>query len=87
MTPHNTKIFQVEQKQMCIGLSGCLFGKRKLKSSGIGTALQIRAGRRSITASLRPLTAHIYHVMIIMTGGFSVKSFLSLFPRKSFEQS
>ena len=84
MTPHNTKIFQVEQKQMCIGLSGCLFGKRKLKSSGIGTALQLRAGQRSITASLRPLTAHIYHVMI---GGFSVKSFLSLFPRKSFEQS
>ena len=42
-------------------------------------ALQIRAGQRSITASLWPLTAHIYHVMIIVTGGFSKKSFLLLF--------
>ena len=37
------------------------------------TALQIRAGQRSITANLWPLTAHIYHVMIIVTGGFSKK--------------
>ena len=49
------------------------------------TALQISAGQQSITASLRPLTAHIYHVMIIVTGGFSKKSLL-LFPRNSFEQ-
>ena len=38
-------------------------------------ALQIRVGQRSITTSLWPLTAHIYHVMIIVTGGFSEKSF------------
>ena len=50
-------------------------------------ALQIRAGQRSITAILRPLTAHIYHVMIIMTGGFSKKSFMLSFPGNSFEQS
>ena len=46
-------------------------------------ALQIRAGQRSITASLWPLTAHAYHVMIIVTSSFS-KSFslviLFLFP-------
>ena len=41
----------------------------------ITTALQIRAGQRSITVNLPPLTAHIYHVMIIVTGGFSSKSF------------
>ena len=43
----------------------------------IQAALQIRAGQRSITANLWlwPLIAHIYHVMIIMTGGFSKKSF------------
>ena len=40
------------------------------------TALQIRDGQRSITANLLPLTAHIYHVMIIVTGGFSKKSVL-----------
>ena len=51
------------------------------------TALQIRTGQRSITANLRPLTAHIYHVMIIETGGFFKKSFLILlFPRNSFER-
>ena len=51
------------------------------------TALQIRTGQRSITANLRPLTAHIYHVMIIETGGFFKKSFLILlFPRSSFER-
>ena len=50
------------------------------------TALQIRAGQRSITANLRTLTAHIYHVMIIEAGGFFKKSFLILlFPRNSFE--
>ena len=39
------------------------------------SALQIRAGQWSITANLWPLTTHIYHVMIIVTGGFSKKSF------------
>ena len=34
-------------------------------------ALQIRAGQRSITASLWPLTAHAYHVMIIVISSFS----------------
>ena len=51
-------------------------------------ALQIRAGQRSITANLRPLTAHIYHAMIIVTGNFSKKfSLLLFFPRNSFERS
>ena len=39
------------------------------------TALQTRAGQGSITANLRPLTAHIYYVMIIVTCDFSKKSF------------
>ena len=37
--------------------------------------LQIRAGQQRITANLWPLTAHIYYVMIIVTGDFSKKSF------------
>ena len=57
----------------------------------IKSALQIRAGQRPIAANLWPLTAHISHVMIIVTGGLSKKSFflliLFLFPRNSFEQS
>ena len=36
---------------------------------------KIRTGERSINANLRPLTAHIYHVMIILTDGFSKKSY------------
>ena len=44
------------------------------------------ASQRSITANLRPLNTHIYHVVIIMTGGFSKKSFLLLFSRNSFEK-
>ena len=39
------------------------------------SVVQIRADQRSITANLWPLNAHIYHVMIIVTGGFSKKSF------------
>ena len=39
------------------------------------TALQTRAGQRSITANFWPLTAHTYHLMIIVTGGFSKNSF------------
>ena len=42
-------------------------------------ALQIRANQQSITASLWPLTAYIYHVMIIVTGGFSKKTFFIIF--------
>ena len=39
------------------------------------SVLQVRAGQWSITANLWPLTTHIYHVMIIVTGGFSKKSY------------
>ena len=39
------------------------------------TALQTRAGQRSITANFWPLTAHTYHLVIIVTGGFSKNSF------------
>ena len=39
------------------------------------TALQIRAGQRLVTANLWLLTAHIYRVMIIVTGSFSKNSF------------
>ena len=42
------------------------------------TALQITAGQRSIITNLRPLTAHIYHVMIIMTDWFSKKYFWTI---------
>ena len=45
-----------------------------LKAFG-DTGAAIRASQQSITANLWPLTAHIYHVMIIVTGGFSKKSF------------
>ena len=51
------------------------------------TALQIRGSQRKITTNLRPLAAHIYHVIIIVTARFSKKSFLLLFPRNCFEQS
>ena len=49
------------------------------------TLVTVRAGQRSITANLRPLTTHIYHVMIIVTDEFSMKSLL-LFLRNSFKQ-
>ena len=39
------------------------------------TVLQIRASQRSITTNIWPLTAHIYHVMIFVTSGFSKKAF------------
>lgn len=51
----------------------------------VGAALQIRAGQWLITASLWPLTTHLYHVMIAVMGGVSKKPFLFL--RNSFEQS
>ena len=50
------------------------------------SALQIRADWGSVTANLWPLTAHIYHIIIIMTVRFFKKSFFLLFPRNSFEQ-
>ena len=56
----------------------------------VKSALQITAGQRSITTSLRPLTAHLYHVMIIVNSGFSKKHFLLILcfiPRNSFERS
>ena len=47
------------------------------------SALQIRAGQQSITVNLWPLTAHIYYIMIVVTGGFSKKSFLIIIFRSS----
>ena len=47
-------------------------------TSHVKAALEIRPGQRPITTNLWPLTAHIYHVMIIVTDGFSKKSFLLL---------
>ena len=35
--------------------------------------LQVRVGQWSIITYLQPLIAHIYHVMIIVTGSFSKK--------------
>ena len=46
-------------------------------------ALQIRASQQSIIANIWPLTAHIYHVMIIVTGDFSKKSFFIIILRRS----
>ena len=40
------------------------------------TVLPIKAGQWSITASHQPLTTHIYHVMIIVTSGFSRNLFI-----------
>ena len=69
---------------------GQCWEKKELKNNileGIMlTALQIRGSQRKITTNLRPLAAHIYHVIIIVTGRFSKKSFLLLFPRNCFEQ-
>ena len=39
------------------------------------TAFQIWADQQSITTNLWPLTAHIYQLMIIVTGGFSKESY------------
>ena len=47
--------------------------------SSLSAALQIRASQRPITANLWPLTAHICHVMIIVTGGFSRNLFFIIF--------
>ena len=47
-------------------------------ASSSKSALQISAGQQPITTSLWPLITHICHVTIIVTGGFSKKSFLLL---------
>ena len=52
----------------------------------IYAALQIRAGQRSITTNLWPMTTHIYHVMIIVTSGISKKSFFIIIFRNSLTQ-
>ena len=49
--------------------------------------LQIRAIQRPIAANLWFSTLHIYDAMIIVTGGFSKKSFLLLLPGNYFERS
>ena len=43
--------------------------------TGYTPVLHIRTGQQSITTNFQPLTAHIYQVMIIVTSGFSKKSF------------
>ena len=53
--------------------------KKRIACPASSAALQIRVGQRSITASVWPLTTHIYQVMIIMAGGFSRKSFYYYF--------
>ena len=57
-------------------------------------ALQIRANQQSITANLWNLTAYIYHALIIVTGGFSKKTFFiiifsrtQIFFKKSVERN
>ena len=72
----------------------CSCAKDSLKLNTINICLvRLSAANKtwsqSITANLRPLTTHIYHVMIIVTGDFSKKSLLLLllFPRNSFERS
>ena len=52
---------------------------RQLEEPFFYTPLQIKASHQSIAAKLWPLIAHIYHVMIIVTGGFSKKSFYYYF--------
>ena len=41
----------------------------------LSPALQKRASQWSFTANLQPLNAHFYHVMIIVTDGFSKRFF------------
>ena len=47
------------------------------------TVLQIRASQRSITANPWPLTTYLYHIMIIVTGGYSKKSVFIIIFRSS----
>ena len=51
----------------------------------VRAVLQIRARQQSLTASVWPLTTHIYHVMIMVTVGFSKKSIFIIF-RSSHKQ-
>ena len=53
--------------------------KKRFENIFCKVVLQIRAGQRSITANLWPLTTHIYQVMIIVTGDFSNKYFFIIF--------
>ena len=58
----------------------------------ITTALKVRASQQSITPNLWSLITHIYHVMIIVTDGFSMKYLfllliLFLFRRNFLERS
>ena len=46
-------------------------------------ALQIRAAQQSITANPWPLTALFYQIMIIVTNGFSKKTFFIIISRSS----
>ena len=50
-------------------------GSDFLRVSYSVSALQIRANQWSITATLWPLTTHIYHVMIIVTSDLPKKYF------------
>ena len=52
---------------------------KKIKIKNVTPALQLRSSQWSITANLWSLPAHIYNVTIIVTSGFSKKSFLLLF--------
>ena len=54
-------------------------GSDFLRVSYSVSALQIQADQWSITANLWPLTTHIYHVMIIVTGDVSKKYFFIIF--------
>ena len=53
--------------------------KKRFENIFCKVVLQIRAGQRSITANLWPLTTNIYQVMIIVTGDFSNKYFFIIF--------
>ena len=61
--------------QMFICLYSTVFGLHV-------SVLQIKASQQSITTNLWLLIAHICHVMIIVTGGFSKKSFFIIIFQK-----
>ena len=74
-----------EIKKLQVNLSSWRYHKIHIHEYQIkimpGTGLYIATDKRrqrSTTANLRSMTAHIYHVMIIVTGGFSKKSLLLL---------
>ena len=47
------------------------------------TVLEIKNGQQLITVNPWSLSAHFYHIMIIVTGGFSKKSFFIIVFRSS----